>query len=77
MADKAVIAEAAKTISVSKMPIYQADLTAMQNTFTNVLKEIGSNVADAQTISKENAQQMYAELTKGQDVTKPNVTLPK
>ena len=31
-------------------------------------------MSDAQTMSKEAAQQMYAELTKGQDVTKPNVT---
>ena len=72
------IAEAAKTVSVSRMPVYQADLTAIQNTFMNVLKEIkkeiGSNVSDAQAMSKEAAQQMYAELTKGQDVTKPNVT---
>ena len=39
-----------------------------------IKKEIGSNVSDAQTMSKEAAQQMYAELTRGQDVTKPNVT---
>ncbi len=38
------------------------------------IKKIGSNVSDAQAMSKEAAQQMYAELTKGQDVTKPNVT---
>ena len=70
--------EAAKTVSVSRMPMYQADLTAIQNTFMNVLKEIkkeiGSNVSDAQAMSKEAAQHMYAELTKGQDVTKPNIT---
>ena len=58
--------------------MYQADLTAIQNAFMNVLKEIkkeiGSNVSYAQAMSKEAAQQMYAELTKGQDVTKPNVT---
>ena len=76
--DREAIAEAAKTVSVSRMPMYQADLTAIQNTFLNVLKEIkkeiGSNVSDAQAMSKEAAQQMYAELTKGQDVTKPNVT---
>ena len=58
--------------------MYQADLTAIQNTFLNMLKEIkkeiGSNVSDAQSMSKEAAQQMYAELTKGQDVTKLNVT---
>lgn len=58
--------------------MYQADLTAIQNTFLNVLKEIkkeiGSNVSDAQAMSKEAVQQMYAELTKGQDVTKLNVT---
>ena len=39
-----------------------------------IKKEIGSNVSDAQAMSKEAAQQMYAELTKGQDVIKPNVT---
>ena len=68
--DREAITEAAKTVSVSRMPMYQADLTAIQNTFMNVLKEIkkeiGSNVSDA--------QHMYAELTKGQDVTKPNIT---
>ena len=76
--DKDAIVEAAKTVSVSRMPMYQADLTAIQNAFMNVLKEIkkeiGSNVSDAQAMSKEAAQQMYAELTKGQDVTKPNIT---
>ena len=76
--DKKAIAEAAKTIGISRTPIYQADLTAIQNAFMNVLKEIkkeiGSNVSDAQAMSKEAAQQMYAELTKGQDITKPNVT---
>lgn len=76
--DREAITEAAKTVSVSGMPMYQADLTAIQNAFTNVLKEIkkeiGSNVAGAQTMSKEAAQQMYAELTKGQDVTKLNIT---
>lgn len=76
--DREAITEAAKTVSVSRMPMYQADLTAIQNAFTNVLKEIkkeiGSNVAGAQTMSKEAAQQMYAELTKGQDVTKLNIT---
>lgn len=59
--------------------MYQADLTAIQNTFMNVLKEIkkeiGSNVSDAQAMSKEAAQHMYAELTKGQDVTKPNMVI--
>ena len=76
--DREAITEAAKTVSVSRTPMYQADLTAIQNTFLNVLKEIkkeiGSNVSDAQAMSKEAAQQMYAELTKGQDVTKLNVT---
>ena len=76
--DREAITEAAKTVSVSRMPMYQADLTAIQNTFMNVLKEIkkeiGSNVSDAQAMSKEAAQHMYAELTKGQDVTKPNIT---
>ena len=76
--DREAITETAKTVSVSRMPMYQADLTAIQNTFLNMLKEIkkeiGSNVSDAQSMSKEAAQQMYAELTKGQDVTKLNVT---
>lgn len=76
--DREAIAEAAKTVSVARMPMYQADLTAIQNAFTKVLKEIkkeiGSNVSDAQSMSKEAVQQMYAELTKGQDVTKPNIT---
>lgn len=77
--DREAITEAAKTVSVSRMPMYQADLTAIQNTFMNVLKEIkkeiGSNVSDAQAMSKEAAQHMYAELTKGQDVTKPNMVI--
>jgi len=76
--DREAITETAKTVSVSRMPMYQADLTAIQNTFLNMLKEIkkeiGSNVSDAQSMSKEAAQHMYAELTKGQDVTKLNVT---
>ena len=60
--DREAITEAAKTVSVSRMPMYQADLTAIQNTFMNVLKEIkkeiGSNVSDAQAMSKEAAQHM-------------------
>ena len=76
--NREAIAEAAKTISVSRTPMYQADLTAIQNTFMNVLKEIkkeiGSDVSGAQAMSKEAAQKMYAELTKGQAVIKPNIT---
>lgn len=44
------------------------------NVLKEIKKEIGSNVSDAQAMSKEAAQHMYAELTKGQDVTKPNIT---
>ena len=36
--DREAITETAKTVSVSRMPMYQADLTAIQNAFTNVLK---------------------------------------
>ena len=60
--NREAIAEAAKTISVSRMSMKE------------IKKEIGSDVSDAQAMSKEAAQQMYTELTKGQDVTKPNIT---
>ena len=64
--------QAARAVNRQKVPVYQADLTMIQNTFMAALrevkKEIGNDFTAAQSLTKGITQQMFSELTKGQDV---------
>ena len=68
---------AAREANSYKVPIYQADLTNIQNTFLAAVKEVkkeyGSDVEASKAISKEIVTDMFAELTKGQDVQNPTI----
>ena len=70
--------QAARTVNRQKVPVYQADLTMIQNTFLAALrevkKEIGNDFTAAQSLTKGITRQMFSELTKGQDVQTPTIT---
>jgi len=70
--------QAARTVNRQKIPVYQADLTMIQNMFMAALrevkKEIGNDFTAAQSLTKGITQQMFSELTKGQDVQTPTIT---
>lgn len=70
--------QAARTVNRQKVPVYQADLTMIQNTFMAALrevkKEIGNDFTAAQTLTNGITQQMFSELTKGADVHTPAIT---
>ena len=70
--------QAARTVNRQKVPVYQADLTMIQNTFMAALrevkKEIGNDFTAAQSLTKGITQQMFTELTKGADVHTPTIT---
>lgn len=70
--------QAARDANRQRVPVYQADLTTIQNAFMASLKEVkrelGNDLTAAQTLTKEVTRQMYASLTKGGDVQKAQVT---
>ena len=70
--------QAAQTVSLNRVPVYQADLTNLQNQFMAVLREIKKEMASGKEISqnttKEMAERMFSELTKGQDLQHPSVS---
>lgn len=70
--------QAAQTISLNRMPTYQADLTNIQNQFMAVLREIkkemSTETGTAQAMTKELTEQMYSELMKGQDALHPSIS---
>lgn len=65
-------AQTAKDIARLRTAPYQADLTAIETQFMTtvkeVKKEIGHDFTVQQTLTKEAADWMFAELTKGQDM---------
>lgn len=71
-------AQAIRDVNRQHVPAYQADLTMIQNTFMATLKEvkkeIGSDFTAVQTLTKEVTQEMFAALTKGQDIQRLSVT---
>ena len=71
-------AQATKDISRLRTPVYQADLTTIENQFMaavkEVKKEIGNDFTAQQTLTKETVEQMFGELTKGQDIKNPQIT---
>lgn len=70
--------QTAKKILQMRTPVYQADLTTIENQFMlavkEVKKEIGNDYAAAQALTVAAAERMFAELTKGQDMENPTVT---
>lgn len=70
--------KAAKDISLLRTSPYQADLATIENQFMlavkEVKKEIGHDFSVHQAFTKEVAGQMFAELTKGQDMENPHIT---
>lgn len=69
--------QAAQAAALNKMPIYQADLTNIQNQFMTVLREIKKEI-DTETgepLTKEVVERMYSETMKGQDALHPSVSL--
>ena len=70
--------DAVDDVKKLQTPVYQADLTMIQNTFMAALrevkKEIGNDFTAAQSLTKGITQQMFTELTKGADVHTPTIT---
>ena len=71
-------ATVSKVINYSKTPIYQADIANIQNQFMAVIKEIkkevGSDLEIQKVLSKQVTEQIFLELTKGQDILHPTIT---
>ena len=67
-----------KNISLRRKPVYQSDLDDIEMYFMAAVKEIkkgiGSHYAEQEALSKKVAEKMFNELTKGQDVQRPNIT---
>ncbi len=70
--------QAAREMNRLKVPPYQADITTIENQFMSsikeVKKEIGNDFTAAQALTKETAERMFGELTKGQDIENPTIT---
>lgn len=70
--------QAAQAVSLNKVPVFQVDLTNIQNQFMAVLREIKKEMTSGEGISqnmtKELTEQMFSELTKGQDLHHPSVS---
>lgn len=70
--------QTAKDIHRLRTPVYQADLATIENQFMaavrEVKKEIGNDFSVQQALTKETAERMFEELTKGQNMEKPQVT---
>ena len=68
---------AAREANSYKVPIYQADLTNIQNTFMTavreVKKEVGSELETQKALSREITAEMFTTLTKGQDTPVPAI----
>lgn len=70
--------QAAREVNRLKVPLYQADLTTIQNQFIaavrEVKKEVDNDLEATKRISKAATQKMFAELTKGQNMRHPSIT---
>ncbi len=70
-------AQAAREVSLYKQPIYQADLTNIEEQFMAVVKELKKDSKDdfsaERAMTKETVQDMFEEYCKGQDMTSPTV----
>ena len=70
--------DAARAVSLAKVPVRQMELTKIQNTFMAIVREMkqdaGSNLDRPKRVTKEVLGKLMAELTKGQDALSPSVT---
>lgn len=70
--------QAAQEIGRSKLPLYQADLTQIQNQFlaavTEVKKEYTVDFTATQAMTKAVTEKMFVELTRGQDLPDVKIT---
>lgn len=73
--------QGARDARLLKTPIYQADITTIQNTFMQAVNEIkkehgadDSELKDKQALTKEIAQQLLNEAVKGQDTPTPSIS---
>ncbi len=70
--------ESARTMNRMKVPVYQADLAAIQTQFMSAVKEvkqeIGNDLSAAQKETHQIMQKMFSEMTKRQDVEKAQIT---
>lgn len=70
--------QAAQTVALNKVPVYQSDLTNIQNQFMAVLREIKKDMVSekgtSQNMTKELTEQMFSEVTKWQDLRHPSVS---
>lgn len=70
--------QAAREVNRLKAPVYQADLTTIQNQFMASLKEVKkemeSDFTAIQKISQAATKEMFEKLTKGQDIQHPSVS---
>ena len=68
----------AREVFALRAPIYQADLSAIQNSFMKAVKEIknetGTKIKTAKKLEKDAFDKMLSELTKGQDIQKCKIT---
>jgi len=68
---------ATREANSNKVPVYQADLTNIQNTFMTavreVKKEVGSELDAQKALSKEITTEMFATVTKGQNTPNPTI----
>ncbi len=75
---QAAAKEAARAVSLSKVPPHQVELAKIQNMFMLMLKEMkrdaGSDLEPAKAVTKEIVDKMLAELTKGQDAPLTSIT---
>lgn len=70
--------DAARDVSLLKVPPYQVELTKMQTLLTTMLKEMkhdaGSNLGPARLLTKEVIGRMMEKLSKGQDAPLTSIT---
>lgn len=70
--------QAIRDINRQRVPVYQHDLTTIQENFMasikEVKKEIGSDFSGVQRLTKEKTEEMFNALTKGQDLQHPEIT---
>lgn len=71
-------AQAANEINRLKTPVYQADLATIENQFMmavkEVKKEIGNDFTAIRAMTAEEAEKMFSEITKGQDMENLTMT---
>ena len=76
--DSDAAGETAKQLMRIKTPVFQADLTTIENQFMqtvkDIKKEIGHNFAAVQAMIKEETEEMFNKLTKGQDIQNIHIT---